>query len=96
MNSGGCAKTPPDHDAGDRGQYLDEADERADRHGGQRPENIPDTRTARSADHQPVEGLDDGGVMKRSTEQILNRNIGGSPGKSTYDSRQTCPLSAKG
>ena len=54
-------KHDADHHAGDRRQHQDEAAERADRHRGQAGKNAGDAEQADQRDHQPVEGLDDGG-----------------------------------
>src|SRR6266403_2058998 len=61
---GDTRKNDSDHYAGDRGQQQNESAERADRHLGQAGKNAADAKQADQRDHQPVEGLDDGGRDK--------------------------------
>src|SRR6476660_8159059 len=71
---GNARKNDSDHHAGDRGQQQNESAERADRHRGQAGKNPGDAEQADQRDHQPVEGLDDGG------------RDGGSPSAATISS----------
>src|SRR5882757_8069104 len=73
-----------DDHAGDRGQQHDETAERADRHRRQAGKDAGDAEQRNQRDHQPVEGLDDGGrdeaVPLKQIPKLEHRSF--SPGKS--------------
>ena len=79
---GDARENDSDHHAGNRGQQHDESAERADRHRGQAGKNAGDAEQADQRDHQPVEGLDDGG----RDEAVPPVAIRGSPSAATISS----------
>ena len=79
---GNARKNDSDHHAGDRGQQQNESAERANRHGGQTGKKAGDAEQADQRDHQPVEGLDDGG----RDETVPPVAIRGSPSAATISS----------